>query len=129
MQAKDLSEYTILIAEDDPTSLKFFNASLAQSGIQILNAENGREAIEKFNNHKIDVVIMDAMMPVMNGFDATAEIKQKFPSVPVLILTAYVGPDSIRKAVSSGCNDYLAKPIEKEVLIAAVEKWTVGKKK
>lgn len=129
MSTSDLSGYTILIAEDDSASLKYFNTSLGKTGIHILNAGNGREAIDQFHEApKIDIILMDAMMPVMDGFDATQEIKKSNPAIPILILTAYVEPESIRKAVASGCNDYLAKPIQQDVLLSAVEKWTVGRR-
>ena len=129
MPTIDLSAYTVLIAEDDPYSLEYFKTSLGKTGIHILKAANGREAVERFNEaSKIDLILMDAMMPVKDGFDATSEIKNRNTAVPILILTAYVGQESIRKAVASGCNDYLAKPIQKDVLLSAVEKWTIGKR-
>jgi len=128
MDTPDLSGYTLLIAEDDPASYKYFQATLKKSGAEMHHATNGNEAIELFKqNPAIDLVLMDAMMPELSGFDATKEIKKIKPEIPVIMLTAYANFESIRKSVASGCNDYLAKPIMADVLKVAVKKWLPAK--
>jgi len=124
MDTPDFSEFTVLIAEDNWSSFKYIESSLKSTKINLLHAKNGEEAVALFEqNPNINLVVMDAMMPKMNGFDATEKIKALQPAVPVIILTAFVNQESIRQAVASGCNDYLAKPIQRDILIAALCKW------
>ncbi|MCF8362617.1 MAG: response regulator [Prolixibacteraceae bacterium] len=124
----DLSKYWLLVAEDNDDTRLLISASLKKTGINLIFAVNGKEAVELFqSNNSINLVLMDAMMPGKSGFEATEDIKKINPSIPVVMLTAYVGPDSIKQAVASGCNDYLSKPIKPEVLLSVIEKWLVGK--
>jgi CheY-like chemotaxis protein len=69
--------------------------------------------------------MMDGMMSQMTGYDATREIRKFRPDVPIIMLTAYVSQASIRDAVMSGCNDYMAKPIGPEELLTMLQKWLV----
>ncbi|MDA3818245.1 MAG: response regulator [Prolixibacteraceae bacterium] len=123
----DLSKYWLLVAEDNDDTRLLISESLKKTGINLVFAVNGNEAVELFqSNPSINIVLMDAMMPEKSGFDATRQIKQINPLVPVVMLTAYVGQDSVKQAVSSGCNDYLSKPVKPSVLLSVIEKWTVG---
>jgi two-component system, cell cycle response regulator DivK len=127
MKTPDLSEFTLLIAEDNEDSALLLKKILKQSGIKILHAKDGVEAVDLFEREPgIDLVLMDAMMPRMSGFEATRQIKKMNNEVPVVMLTAYINQDSIRLAVSSGCNDYLSKPIMPAVLHTVVQKWLTG---
>lgn len=76
-------------------------------------------------NPAIELILMDGMMPEMTGYEAAVEIKKMRSDLPIVILTAFVDHSSIREAVMSGCNDYLAKPIGVEELKAALSKWLV----
>jgi len=127
MPDSDLSNYWLLVAEDNDDTRLLISESLKKTGINLLFAVNGIEAVELFqSNPSINLVLMDAMMPEKSGFEATRVIKQINPEVPVVMLTAYVGPDSIKQAVASGCNDYLSKPIKPGVLLSVIEKWSKG---
>ena len=127
MDNSDLSNYWLLVAEDNDDTRLLISESLKKTGINLLFAVNGIEAVELFqSNPSINLVLMDAMMPEKSGFEATRVIKQINPEVPVVMLTAYVGPDSIKQAVASGCNDYLSKPIKPGVLLSVIEKWSKG---
>ncbi|MCF8304700.1 MAG: response regulator [Bacteroidales bacterium] len=126
MNKPDFSTYRLLIAEDNKENFLFYKSSLKPTGIQIIHAENGQRAVKQFKDHEIDLVIMDAMMPVMDGFKATEAIKKMKPEIPVIILTAYVNQETIREAVASGSNDYLSKPITPDVLYVALQKWLPG---
>ncbi len=110
--------YTILIVEDEEvniyyieTLLKFFK----EISYKVLQAHNGREAVEICKNTSdIDIVLMDLKMPVMNGFEATKRIKKFRPDLPVIAQTAYSTHEDKNKALASGCNDFISKPIKKE---------------
>ena len=126
MENLDYSGYTILIAEDNDSNFEYLRQTFKPTGLTILHAPNGKDAIDCCQAHpEIRLILMDGMMPVMTGYDATREIRKFRPELPVVVLTAYVSQTSIREAVASGCTDYLAKPIGKEELLAVLKKWLV----
>lgn len=114
----DFREHTILIAEDIDFSFLYIEAVLRRTGVKILWAQNGKEAIEHVKtNHDIDLILMDMHMPLMNGYEATEIISGLRPGLPIIAQTAFVLPDDVKKCYASGCNGYLAKPIRKEQLL------------
>ena len=126
METMNYTGYTILIAEDNESKFEYLRQTLKPTGLTILHASNGKDAIDHCLAHpEIKLVLMDGMMPVMTGYDATREIRKFNPELPVVVLTAYVSQTSIRDAVASGCTDYLAKPIGKEELLSVLKKWLV----
>ncbi|MDD2381752.1 MAG: response regulator [Mariniphaga sp.] len=129
MENSDLSEYTLLVAEDDLHTRLYLKEALKKSGLNVLFAQNGMEAMEIIQKGtRVDLIFMDAMMPSMTGFEATRSIKKINPEIPVVMLTAYVDQDSIKQAVASGCNDYLSKPVDLKVVQTIVKKWLTGNK-
>jgi CheY-like chemotaxis protein len=129
VENSDLSKYTLLVAEDDFHTRLFLKEALKKSGIKMLFAQNGMEAVEIIQKRtRVDLIFMDAMMPAMTGFEATRRIKKISPEIPVVMLTAYVDQNSIKQAVASGCNDYLSKPVDLKVVQTIVEKWLIGNK-
>lgn len=126
MITPDFSSFSVLIAEDDEANFRLYKSMLKKTGIKVIHADNGEDAVNLFKDNKVDLVIMDAMMPGKDGFIATKEIRNISEEVPVIMLTAYANQDSIREAVKSGCTDYLSKPVSTEVLISALKKWLTG---
>jgi CheY-like chemotaxis protein len=126
METPDFSSFTLLIAEDNEQNYHYFELALKTTGLKIVRAKNGAEAIALCQTSHPDLVLMDAMMPEVSGFEATRLIKKNHPALPVIMLTAYANPSSIREAVSSGCNDYMAKPITKDILFGYLHKWLIG---
>ncbi len=114
----DWSSKTILIAEDEDTNFYFLSEILNRTGAKVIRAFNGNEAIQLCKqNQLIDIVLMDIKMPELNGFEATHEIKNIRPELPVIAQTAFALSDDLQKALEAGCDDYIAKPILKEYLI------------
>lgn len=114
----------ILIAEDDETSFMFLKEVLVKSGIKTLRANNGLEAIDCVKkNPDINLVLMDIKMPVMNGFKATKKIKQLNPQMPVIVQTAFASLIDKQKSFEAGCDDYISKPINKDVLLEMFKKY------
>ncbi len=112
---------TILIAEDIDFSFLYIETVLKRTGAKILWAQNGRQAVEMVRtNPNVDVVLMDIHLPVMNGYDATREIKAMRPDLPVIAQTAFVLPNDVKMCYTVGCSGYLAKPIRKELLLKTV---------
>ena len=115
---------TILIAEDDESNFYYLYELLAELNYTILRAKNGAEAVEICkNNPTVCLVFMDIKMPVMDGFEATYEIKKIRPQIPIIAQTAFAMADDKETALSKGCDDYLSKPIDPEVLISKIKKY------
>jgi hypothetical protein len=111
--------YTILVAEDDDTNFYYLNALLIrETGAKILHASNGREAVELFKAYpEIKLILMDIKMPEMDGFEATKQIKQINPAIPVIAITAYAMSGDEDRIIATGCDGYLSKPINKKSLM------------
>jgi CheY-like chemotaxis protein len=123
-KGKDLE---LLVAEDDDTNYLFVETLLLKEKVRILRARNGIQAVEMIKKHaQIQMILMDIKMPVMNGYEATRQIKQIRPSLPVIALTAYAMNEDRVKVFEAGCDDYLAKPVKKAELLAMVEKYSLN---
>ncbi|MBA2479541.1 MAG: response regulator [Planctomycetes bacterium] len=118
----------ILIVEDNPVNQKLIAFLLARSGYTYDIAENGTLALQRLDESEYRLVLMDMMMPVMNGYDATRAIRQnpKLKQIPVVALTANAMKGEDEKCKAVGCNDYIAKPYSKDQILAAVTKF-IGK--
>lgn len=118
----DLKGKTILIAEDVPENIELIATMLKHTGARILSAVNGQMALDLCRtDNSIDLILMDIQMPVMNGYDATREIKKIKPELPVIALTAYAFDKDKNKCSEAGCNDFLAKPILKKELLEKLD--------
>src|SRR6202021_193590 len=94
---------------------------LERTGLQVLPARSGKECMQLLNdNPDIEMVLMDIMMPEMDGFEATREIRQRsqFSNLPVVALTAKAMPGDREKCIEAGCNDFIPKPVQSEVLLS-----------
>lgn len=119
---------TILIAEDEQPNYLFLMEVLSDLNCNILWAENGLQAVEicKINEH-IDLVLMDLRMPLMNGFEATKQIKILSPNMPIIAQTSYSSDLDMQKAFLYGCNDFITKPINSELLLSKINSLLVKK--
>jgi signal transduction histidine kinase/CheY-like chemotaxis protein len=114
----------ILIVEDDETSDLLLSTMLENNYHEILHVKNGFEAIDFCrNDSEIDLVLMDIKMPVMDGYEATRQIRKFNNNVIVFAQTAYGLAGDREKAMLAGCNDYLPKPIEKKKLLSLIEQY------
>lgn len=112
----------ILIAEDDMANSYYLNALVTrETGAKVLRASNGREAIEIFKaNQDINLILMDIKMPVIDGFEATRQIKLINPDVHIIAITAYAMSGDEDRIIASGCDGYLSKPISKKSLLEKI---------
>ncbi len=109
---------TILIAEDEDYNFMYLLEILSKENIDIIRTSNGEETVKRCReNSKIDLILMDIKMPVMDGYQATKLIKEFRPELPIIAQTAYAQKSDSVKAFESGCNDYISKPINSELLI------------
>lgn len=116
----------ILIAEDDEANLMYLKAVLRKTKITVIPAFNGKTAIEQCRDHpEISLVLMDLKMPVIDGFEATREIKLFRKELPVIAVTAFAMSGDKKQALEAGCDDYIAKPITRELLLEKLKRYGV----
>lgn len=110
----------ILVADDIASNRQILKWMLEEEGYSVVEAVNGLEAIETFNNEAPDLVLMDVMMPVMDGIEATSRIKRDAEAVhtPIIFLTALTDDESLSKCLAAGGDDFLSKPVNETVLTA-----------
>ena len=116
----------VLLVDDDMRNLFALSKILDEKGMIIIEAENGKVALEKLEKEsKIDIVLMDIMMPVMDGFEAMRQIRKnsRFKTLPVIALTAKAMKDDHEKCIEAGASDYLAKPIDIDKLVSLMNVW------
>ncbi|HEV2148954.1 MAG TPA: response regulator [Longimicrobiaceae bacterium] len=113
----------ILIAEDHEDSRDALRALLDAFGYRVEVAANGREAVETALASSPDLILMDIMMPELDGFEATRRLRAnpEFRQIPIVALTAMEG--ARERVMEAGCDDYVAKPINVRTFLARVEGW------
>ncbi|MFJ7044296.1 hybrid sensor histidine kinase/response regulator [Streptomyces sp. JV178] len=117
---------TVLVVDDDARNLFALSGVLELHGFQVLHADNGRKGIEMLLAHPdISLVLMDVMMPEMDGYTATAEIRAmaQYAELPIIAVTAKAMPGDQEKSLASGANDYVTKPVDTNDLIGRVRRW------
>ncbi|MFF4009214.1 HAMP domain-containing protein [Streptomyces sp. NPDC001717] len=129
-RAYDFRGERVLIVDDDVRNVFALTSVLEQHGLAVLYAENGREGIEVLESHDdVAVVLMDIMMPEMDGYATTAAIRQmpQFEGLPIIALTAKAMKGDREKAIESGASDYVTKPVEPDYLLSVMEGHMRGK--
>ncbi|OFY91631.1 MAG: hypothetical protein A2266_04820 [Bacteroidetes bacterium RIFOXYA12_FULL_40_10] len=115
------SSKTILIAEDKDSNFILLEEMLSDFKINIIRALNGVEAVKMCkSNPNIDLVLMDIIMPEMDGYEATKRIKEFNPNLPIIAQSAYINESDRLKALSNGCCDFISKPISKNMLLSKI---------
>jgi CheY-like chemotaxis protein len=113
----------ILIAEDDPVGDQYLTILLSELKADVLHAINGQDAVEICReNADIDLVMMDIRMPVMDGYEATRQIRAFNREVVIIAQTAFALTGDREKALEAGCNDYISKPIKKDELMQVINR-------
>jgi PAS domain S-box-containing protein len=112
---------TLLIAEDEDSNFMLLEEQLSGLNLNIIRAMNGVEAISICKLHDIDIILMDIKMPVMDGYEATKQIRAFKPDLPIIAQTAYSTDVDMNKAFTCGCTDFISKPIKQELLISKIK--------
>jgi putative two-component system response regulator len=112
----------ILIVDDQPQNIELLEAHLLPQGYGIVKASGGEEALDKLVEYQIDLVLLDIMMPGLNGFDVTRLIRQdeRFRLLPIILVTALWETEDRVKGIEAGCDDFITKPLDKMELLARV---------
>jgi len=113
----------ILVVDDQPQNIELLEAHLLPQGYEILKAENGEEALEKLSAHDIDLVLLDIMMPGMNGFEVLEKLRadKRTGLIPVLMITVLKETEDRIRALEAGCDDFISKPFDRHELLARVK--------
>jgi len=121
-----LSGKTVLVVDDDLRNIFALTSLLEQKNLKVLHAENGRAGIEALQaNRNVDIVLMDIMMPEMDGYETTRAIRRMpdFAALPIIALTAKAMKGDRDKCLQAGASDYVAKPVDVEQLLSAMRVW------
>jgi CheY-like chemotaxis protein/HAMP domain-containing protein len=119
-----LSEKTVLLVDDDMRNVFALSSVLEEKNMTVIIARDGIEGVKKANAHKeIDIVLMDIMMPKMDGYEAIQEIRKTQTELPIIALTAKAMRGDRNKCIEAGANDYLAKPVDPDKLISMLRVW------
>jgi len=110
----------ILVVEDEKNVRKLMCAVLNRSGFETFQAEDGLQALDVMDRQHIDLVVLDLMMPNMDGYELTRELRGAWPNLPVLMLTAKQEPKDKREGFIAGCDDYMTKPADEEEMVLRI---------
>ena len=117
--------YKILIADDEPQIREILRVYFEKEGFQVVEAADGKEALQQITKERPDILLLDVMMPVMDGLAATRKIRSepRWAKLPIVMLTAKAMPDDQERCIDAGANDYMAKPIDVDKLLSLVRVW------
>jgi putative two-component system response regulator len=118
MNTRKISQSRILLADDDRSVLDALGAVLESEGFEVIRAANGHEAVEKFREHRTDLVLLDLNMPVKGGWDTFEQLTSINPLLPVIVITAR--PDAYPAAMAAGVAALMEKPLDIPVLLEAM---------
>jgi len=112
---------TILIVEDTEFNIDLL-VQLLEEDYNLLIAKDGVQGVAMTEKHHPDLVLMDIAMPLMDGYDATRKIREKFKKLPVIGLSSHAMTGDKEKAIAAGCTDYITKPIDEDELIRVLQR-------
>lgn len=113
--------FRILVVEDDMNTRKLMCAVLKQNGFEALQAEDGMQALDIMDKEHIDLVVLDLMMPNMDGYELTRELRMAWETLPILMVTAKQEPKDKRQGFLVGTDDYMTKPVDEQEMILRIK--------
>jgi two-component system, cell cycle response regulator DivK len=113
---------TILIVEDNELNIDLL-VQILEDDYRIIVAKDGAQGVALTVQNEPDLVLMDISLPIMDGFEATRTIRKTFALLPVIGVSAHAMQGDIEKALAAGCNDYLTKPIDEDLLLAKLKEY------
>jgi len=118
----------VLLVEDNPVNQLVAKGMLSKLGCEVIISGHGGEALEQLGQSTFDLVLMDCNMPVMDGYEASRQIRSAghWPTLPIIALTANAMPEERERCRKAGMSDYLAKPFRREELISLLDQWVPG---
>jgi two-component system cell cycle response regulator DivK len=115
----------ILVVEDQEDNRQILRDLLGSAGYDLIEAENGEEALAAVSKHRPDLVLMDIQLPIMDGYEATRRLKAdpEFKAIPVIVVTSYALSGDEGKAREAGCDAYVTKPYSPRLLLAKIKEF------
>src|SRR4029450_5185570 len=115
----------ILAVEDQEDNMQILRDLLTSAGYQIIEAENGEEALAALAKQRPDLILMDIQIPIIDGYEATRRIKADpaLRSIPIIAITSYALGEDEKRARAAGCDDFVAKPYSPRLLLAKVREY------
>jgi two-component system cell cycle response regulator DivK len=115
----------ILVVEDQEDNRQILRDLLTSGGFDMIEAENGEEAITAAETNKPDLILMDIQLPLLDGYEATRRIKAnpELTAIPIIVVTSYALSGDEEKARRAGCDDYVAKPFSPRALLAKIKEY------
>jgi CheY-like chemotaxis protein len=126
-----VAQYKVLLVEDNRDTVALVKAYLKDPRIQLTVSSDGEQGFKEFKDSLFDLVLMDIQMPVLDGCAATVlirrwEVENSLRATPITALTALSTPDQLARIFTSGCSNYLPKPISKAILLQTVRQFLSG---
>ena len=115
----------VLIIEDNEKNLYLLRFLIEKLGHRVIDARDGKSGVNIAINEKPDVILMDIQLPVMDGYEATRQIRSKegFKNIPIIAITSYAMVGDREKSLAAGCTDYIEKPIQPEIFIQKIQNY------
>lgn len=113
--------FNILCVDDDKNTRLLEKAVLEGAGYNVISAENGKDAFEKLDNEKVDLILLDIMMPEIDGYEFTKLLRQNKIDIPILMVSAKQLPEDIKEGFRSGTDDFMTKPVDEEEMILRIK--------
>ncbi len=112
--------FHILVVEDNPNARKLMQAVLSQNGYLPIPACDGVEALDVLDKKHVDLIVLDIMMPRMDGYEFTETLRSSGCDIPILMVTAKEQPDDVRRGFRIGTDDYMTKPVDEEEMLLRI---------
>lgn len=112
--------FHILVADDDKNTRRYFQAVLEEAHYTVTTAKNGREVLEILGKEHIDLIVLDIMMPEMDGYEVTKELRDVQDTIPILMVSAKQLPADKKRGFLVGTDDYMTKPVDEEEMLLRI---------
>lgn len=121
-----MSKIRVLIVDDEEDIIEFTEMALTATGFSVITAEDGEQGLKLALSEKPDIILLDVMMPGLDGFSVCKQLKDnpETQHIPILMVSAKALNQDIKKGMQSGCNDYMIKPFEMNELVEKIKKLT-----
>ncbi len=112
--------FCIMVVEDDDNTRKLMEAVLTQNGYEVILAKDGIDALDKMDNHHVDLIVLDLMMPRMDGYEFADTLRKGQSDLPILMVTAKETPADKKRGFLVGTDDYMVKPVDEEEMVLRI---------
>ena len=113
--------FQILVVEDDANTAKLMHTILSHAGYEVFHAGNGQESLDLMDTQHIDLIVLDVMMPVMDGYEFTDQLRKSGDNTPILMVTARQLPEEKCRGFLVGTDDYMVKPVNQEEMLLRIK--------